>query len=216
MPESKKRKPRKNPSRAQERPRKSPVPKLDFSVPVDDVPPEPVRSRDPARPLPDDVLYEKPTLPEPASFDQVLVALADLDPLVQEVMLAQRLAAMPSQRDGSMPVNIPRMVRGPWAHHLRKLGVFVIPELATHELVAPDASGVMQNHTAMSLKSITTDDIWDVARQQDPEMARLVDGAKTPEEKKAAMRTLLNRMPVQQRVAMNRLMQTTPEELEPK
>jgi hypothetical protein len=215
MPESKKRKPRKQPNRAQQ-PRRSPVPKLDFShLNEEQAPSESRVSRDPARALPDEALYTKPELPEPATYAQVLVALTELDPLEQEVMIAQRLSAMPSQRDGSMPVNIPRMARGPWAHQLRKLGIFCIPELATHELVAPDASGVMQNHTAMTLKGLSREKLWEIAKDKNPKLAQLVDNAKTPEEKQAAMRTLLAQMPVEQQIAVQRLAQTTPQEMEP-
>lgn len=144
------------------------------------------------------------------------MALSELDPMAQEVMIAQRLAAMPSQKDGSLPVNIPRMVRGPWAHHLRKLGIFCIPELATHELVAPDpGTGVMVNHTAMSMRKIDTNDLWNIAKAQNPEIADLVENAKTPEEKKSAMRLLAARLPMEQRIALEKLASVGPEDLEP-
>lgn len=173
-------------------------------------------SREPAREIPQEDRYQLSDLPEPASYAQVLVALAEMDPMAQEVMIAQRLAAMPSQHDGSMPVNIPRMVRGPWAHHLRKLGIFCIPELATHELVAPDvATGVMVNHTAMSMRKIDTKDLWEVAKQQNPEIAHLVETAKTPEEKQRAMRILAAKLPTEQRIALEKLASLSAEDLEP-
>lgn len=149
--------------------------------------------------------YDLDGLPEPASYGAVLVALSRLDPLAQEVMIAQRLAVMPSQKDGSMPVNIPRMVRGSWAHHLRKLGLFCIPELATHELVANESAGIMENHTAMNTRRLTPDDLWEVAKSQSPELSSLVENAKTPEDKQRAMRLLAAKLPVEQRIALEKL-----------
>lgn len=167
-----------------------------------------------AQEIKEDERYDLDGLPEPASYGAVLVALSKLDPLAQEVMLAQRLASMPSQHDGSMPVNIPRMVRGPWAHHLRKLGIFCIPELATHELVTPETGGAMANHTAMKLKQITPDDMWEVAKSHNPDLASLVENAKTPEEKKKAMLLLAAKLPVDQRIALEKLssLQDSPEQ----
>lgn len=158
------------------------------------------------RELREEERFDLDGLPEPASYGAVLVALANMDPLAQEVMLAQRLATLPSQSDGGVPVNIPRMVRGPWAHHLRKLGIFCIPELATHELVAT-GDGIMVNHTAMSMRRLTTEDMWDIAKAHNPDLARLVEGAKTPEEKREAMRVLAAKLPVEQRLAMEKLSQ---------
>lgn len=220
MPESKPRK-RKAPAK-KAAPRKSPgLPNPNFAhtigrlAPAEDNPvPDQKPNRSPIREIPEDEKFAF-EMPEPASYEQVLVALAEMDPLAQEVMIAQRIAAMPSQRDGSMPVNIHRMVRGPWAHQLRKLGIFCIPELATHELVAPDAAGVMLNHTAMTLRKIDSKDIWEIAKQQDPALAKLVDEAKTPAQKRDAMRKLAAKLPVEQRIALERLNAVTPEELEP-
>lgn len=149
--------------------------------------------------------YSLNGLPEPASYGAVLVALAKLDPLAQEVMIAQRIAVMPSQKDGSMPVNIPRMVRGPWAHHLRKLGIFCIPELATHQLVSNQETGIMANHTPAQMKQMTPDDMWEIAKSQNPELGNLVDNAKTPEERQQAMRVLAAKLPVEQRIALEKL-----------
>ena len=157
------------------------------------------------RELKEEERYDLNGLPEPASYGAVLVALARLDPLAQEVMIAQRIGVMPSQRDGSMPVNIPRMVRGPWAHHLRKLGIFCIPELATHELVNSQDGGIMANHTPAQMKKITPDDMWEVAKTQNPDLANLVDNAKTPEERQKAMRILAAKLPVEQRIALEKL-----------
>jgi hypothetical protein len=173
-------------------------------------------SRDPAKPLSDDQLYQAVDLPEPATYAQVLVALSEMDPIIQEVMIAQRLAAMPHPGDpeNGMPVHIERPVRGPWAHHLRKFGIFCIPELATHELIAPDRStGVMINHTASTAKQLTADDLWKVAREESPELAHIVDTADTPEKKQEAAQKLLKGMPVAQRIALKRLMSKTDEEL---
>lgn len=167
------------------------------------------------REIPAEELYRPPSLPEPADYDAILVALHGLDPLAQELMIAQRLAAMPSQKDGSMPVNIPRMVRGPWAHNLRKLGIFCIPELATHELVAPDATGMLVNHTGAELGKIDRSDLWDRAKKANPSLGELVDNAHTPEEKRKAMAILAAKMPVEQRIAMERLISRSPEDLEP-
>lgn len=172
-------------------------------------------NRDPAKPIPEEARFPLPELPEPADYLEVLVALAKMDPLAQEVMIAERLAAMPSQRDGSMPVNIPRMVRGPWAHQLRKLGVYVIPELATHELVAPDGTGMMVNHTAGSVRKIEPGDIWDKVKKMNPDLAQMVDAAETPEQKREAMAVLLAKMPVDQRIAVQRLAEVDPRDLEP-
>lgn len=149
--------------------------------------------------------YDIDGLPEPASYGAVLVALTKLDPLAQEVMIAQRISVMPSQRDGSMPVNIPRMVRGPWAHHLRKLGIFCIPELATHELVNNQETGIMANHTPAEMKKMTPNDMWEVAKSHNPDLANLVDNAKTPEERQQAMRVLAAKLPVEQRIALEKL-----------
>lgn len=216
MPKSKPRKkaaPRKNPNAAV--PRRSPVPRVEV---VEDVPVE-KPSRDPARPRPPEELYEPYELPEPASYEAVLVALADMDPLAQEVMLAQRLAVMPHPGDGEamMPVPIMRRARAPWAHHLRKLGVFCIPELATHELVSAErADGGLVNHTAMSTRRIDDNDIWRMAKEQNPDLGALVDNADTPEKKQEAMAILAKKLPVEQRIAMQRLSRTTPEEMEPR
>jgi hypothetical protein len=213
MPESKKRKkkPLPNPNRAV--PRK----KLEFEKDsLADTPKGERFSRDPAKPLSEDQLYKAVNLPEPATYEQVLVALSQMDPIIQEVMIAQRLAAMPHPGDpeNGQPVHIERMVRGPWAHHLRKFGIFCIPELATHELIAPDrATGAMINHTASTAKKLTTEDLWEVARKQNPELAHIVDNADTPEKKQAAAQKLLKNMPVAQRIAMERLMSKSDEEL---
>lgn len=224
MPESKGRKPKpvanKSPSqRRQERMARLAGKQVLPSELVGTVTPEAPRevkpNRDPAREIPAGERFELPELPEPADYLQVLVALSKMDPLAQEVMIAERLGAMPSQRDGGMPVNIPRMVRPAWAHNLRKLGVFVVPELATHELVAPDGSGMLINHTAGTMRAIGPDDLWEKAKKMDPALGRLVDDADTPEEKREAMRKLASKLPVELRVAMDRLISTSAEELEP-
>lgn len=163
------------------------------------------QSSDVTRELKEEERYDLDGLPEPASYGAVLVALSKLDPLAQEVMIAQRIGVMPSQRDGSMPVNIPRMVRGPWAHHLRKLGIFCIPELATHELVTGNEGGIMANHTPAQMHKMTPDDMWEVAKSQNPDLANLVDNAKTPEERQKAMRILAAKLPVEQRIALEKL-----------
>lgn len=220
MPESRRRKKVQLPKNQQRHPnravpRKSPVRKVES---IKELPDAERFSRDPAKPIPEQDRYVPTELPEPASYDQVLVALADLDPLEQEVMLAQRLAAMPHPGDpeNGMPVHVERMARAPWAHHLRKLGIFCIPELATHELVSPDrATGVMVNHTAMSARKIDRDDLWRMAREKNPELAKLVDEADTPSKKRAAMKKLAGGMPVEIRIAMQRLVSTTTDELEP-
>lgn len=216
MPTSKPRKkaapkkaaPRRNPNRA--------VPRREL-FPDDPAPADGKLSRNPAKPLAEEQLYQAVDLPESASYAQVLVALSEMDPVIQEVMIAQRLAAMPHPGDpeNGMPVHIERMVRGPWAHHLRKFGIFCIPELATHELIAPDRStGAMINHTASTAKQLTADDLWKVAREANPELAHVVDNADTPEKKQAAAQKLLKDMPVAQRIALKRLMSKSDEELE--
>jgi hypothetical protein len=213
MPESKGRKrPRPNPNRAV--PRKSVMPKYERTA---DMPDFADLSRDPAKPLPPEQLYEPIELPEPASYDQVLVALSELDPLAQEVMIAERLAMMPHPGDPKrgMPVHIERMARGPWAHHLRKLGIFCVPELAVCELVATDRTGTMRNHTAMSTRRIGQDDLLEVVRQQNPAVGEMVDAAKTPAEKREAARILMAKLPVAERIALERILSTAPEDLEP-
>lgn len=212
MPKSKPRKKaRPNPNRA--------VPHKNLGLgaePQADVKESVRRSRNPAQPISDEQLYHAVDLPEPATYDQVLVYLSQMDPVIQEVMLAHRLAAMPHPGDpeNGMPVHIERMVRGPWAHHLRKFGIFCFPELATHELIAPDrATGAMINHTASTAKRITQDDLWEIARTQNPELAHIVDNADTPEKKQEAAQKLLKAMPVEQRIAIKRLMSKTDEEL---
>lgn len=157
------------------------------------------------RELKEEERYDLDGLPEPASYGAVLVALSELDPLAQEVMIAQRIGVMPSQQDGSMPVNIPRMVRGPWAHHLRKLGIFCIPELATHELVSSGQGDIMANHTPAKMQKITPDDLWEIAKSQNPELANLVENSKTPEERQRAMRILAAKLPIEQRIAVEKL-----------
>lgn len=223
MPESKGRKPapKKTPAkkRAAKRaaPRKSPVPKGLPKQPWS--PPEQSferPSRDPIRELSADEKFEMPELPEPASYDSVLVTLSRLDRLEQEVLIAQRLAAFPSQRDGGLPVPIPRMVRGPWADQLRKLGVFVIPELATHELAVDEGGGVMANHTAARMRKLSTDDFWAMAKQQNPELGAMVDAAETPEQKREAMAVLARKLPVEMRIAFERLLSHNPEDLAPR
>ncbi|AEJ95334.1 hypothetical protein SEA_LITTLELAF_53 [Mycobacterium phage LittleLaf] len=225
MPESKGRKPKKKAA-----PKKSAVPRKPV-LPVDEqrsVPPwEPRKNdprsldmkppnRSPIKEIPEDELPELPDLPEPPPWDEVLVALAKLDPLEQEVLIAQRIATMPSQKDGGMPVNVPRYARAPWARQLRKLGFFCIPELATHELVADPGGGMMANHTAARVRKLSRDDFWEMAKQQSPELGRMVDEAKTPEQKKEAMATLAKNLPVEIRIAFERLMSHDPEELAPR
>jgi hypothetical protein len=139
-----------------------------------------------------------------------------MDPLEQEVMIAQRIGAMPSQKDGGMPVNIHRSVRGPWARQLRKLGLFCIPELATHELVADPGGGIMENHTAGRLRKLSTDDFWEMAKAQSPQLGKLVDDADTPEKRQAAMQQLAKSLPVEMRIAFERLLTHDPEDLAPK
>jgi hypothetical protein len=183
-------------------------------MPLDEPEDRESKRREIAIEIPEERRYVPGDLPEPASEAQLLVALSRLDPLAQEVMLAARLAAMPNPTQGP-PINVHRAVRGPWAHQLRKLGVFCIPELATHELVAPDAAGVLVNHTGATLQSINRSDLWAKAKEQNPELARIVDEAKTPDQKRAAMRVLAAKLPVEVRVAMERLVETKPEDMEP-
>lgn len=218
MPESKPRKraaPRKKPAAKRAAKAATRTPLTHTQPPL--TPAERIRERrNPAREIPQENRFVLPELPEPADELSVLVALSKVDPLAQEVMIAERLAAMPTQHDGSGPVNIPRMVRGPWAHNLRKLGIFCIPELATHELVAPDGTGIMINHTAGSLRKIEPKDLWDRVKGMNPELADMVDKAETPEQKRQAMAVLLTKMPAEQRIAAQRLLDTRPEDLEPK
>lgn len=231
MPESKGRKPAKKSSAAQKRsakraqPRKRVVPEVPEEAPPipDFLRPGDTRSltfeppnRDPIRELADDEKFDLGELPEPASYEQVLVALSRMDPLEQEVMIAQRIAAMPSQKDGGMPVNIHRHVRGPWARQLRKLGLFCIPELATHELVADPGGGIMANHTAARLRKLSTEDFWEMAKQQNPQLGELVDRADTPEKRKEAMQQLAKSLPVELRIAFDRLLTHNPEDFTPR
>lgn len=205
-------------SRGRSQPRKKPVKaarKPLFPPEVTKDPPPERPSRDPIREIPEAQRYSVTELPEPATREQLLVALANLDPLAQEVMLAARLAAMPNPTNGP-PINVYRGVRGPWAHQLRKLGVFCIPELATHELVAPDAAGMMINHTGSTLRSIDRTDLWEVAKAQNPGLEQLIEEAKTPDQKRAAMAKLAAKLPVETRLAMEKLLETTAEDLEPK
>lgn len=223
MPESKGRKPAKKATpakkRAQKRaaPRKRVVPRPEVPDDLIDAPPPGVQfSRDPVRELTEDEKFDLPPLPDPASYEQVLVAVSKLNPLEQEAMIAQRLAAMPSQKDGGMPVNIHRHVRPAWARQLRKLGLFCFPELATHTLVADPGAGIMANHTAARLTKLSTDDFWEMAKEQSPELGKLVDDADTPEKKRAAMATLAKNLPVELRIAFERLMSHDPEDLAPR
>jgi hypothetical protein len=172
-------------------------------------------SRSPIRELTEDEQFELPKLPEPASHDELLVALAAMDPLEQEVLIAQRLAAMPSQKDGGMPVNVPRQVRAPWARQLRKLGFFCVPELATHELVADPGGGLMANHTPARMQKLTMDDFWEMAKQQSPGLGPLVDQADTPEKRREAMSALAKNLPVEMRIAFERLLSHHPDDLAP-
>lgn len=221
MPESKGRKPAKKVTPAKKRaakraaPRKRVTPRPEVPDDLMDAPPQ-WPNRSPVRELRDDEKFEMPELPEAASYDQVLVAASRLDPLEQEVMIAQRLASMPSQKDGGMPVNIHRHVRAPWARQLRKLGLFCFPELATHELVADVGGGIMANHTAARLRKLSTEDFWEMAKDQNPELGRMVDEADTPEKKRAAMTTLARHLPVELRIAFERLLTHNPEDLAPR
>lgn len=220
MPESKKRRKKVDLGpNAQKRPNRA-VPKKNVLPPpesIKDLPDAERFTRGPHKPRPEDELYSVPVeLPPPASYDQVLVALADLDPLAQEVLIASRLAAMPSPGDpeNGMPVHIERVCRGPWAHGLRKLGIFCIPELATHELVASDrATGAMVNHTASTMRQMNRNDIWDMVKDKHPEVAKIVEDADTPEKKAAAMEQLSAKLPAHIRIAMKRLASHTDEEL---
>jgi hypothetical protein len=66
------------------------------------------------------------------------------------------------------------------------------------------------------LQSIDRKDLWERAKEQNPELGKLVEDAKTPEQRQAAMRKLAGRMPVETRIAMEKLIATAPEDLEPK
>lgn len=222
MPESKGRKPKPKKTPAQKRAAKRATPRVPLTPEEKSERwsqrPQPTArpSRDPIRELADDEKFQLPDLPEPASYDAVLVALSKMDPLSQEVMIAQRISSMPSQKDGSMPVNIHRHVRPPWARQLRKLGIFCIPELATHELVADPGGGIMSNHTAAQLRKMSTDDFWEMAKQQNPQLGAMVDEADTPEKRQDAMRQLAKTLPVEMRIAFDRLMTHDPQDLEPR
>lgn len=223
MPESKGRKPAKKRPAKKAAPRKRVLPEQPVEVP-NFLRPHQNRgemtfekaSRDPIRELAADDQFKMPKLPKAATHDQVLVAMAGMDALEQEVMIAQRLAAMPSQKDGGMPVAIHRHVRAPWARQLRKLGLFCIPELATHELVADPGGGLMANHTAARLRKMSTDDFWDMAKQQNPELGQMVDAADTPEKRRDAMAKLAKALPVELRIAFERLLTHNPEDLAPR
>lgn len=164
----------------------------------------------------------KPRKAQPASMAQLMLALMNMDPLAQETMIAHRLATLPTGQDGKgPPANIPRMIRGPWAHHLRKLGVFCIPELATHEVVEPDAkaAGVMVRHTAAEMAPVTVDSIWERVKQMNPELATDVDAArkaKDPRKRMELMNRLYAQMPADQRAVAQRLMRSSPDELTPR
>lgn len=223
MPESKGRKPaKKTPAqkRAQRRaaPRKRVVPRPEVPDDLIDAPPPGIDwpSRDPVRKLTEDERFDMPPLPEPATYEQTLVAVSQLDPLEQEVMIAQRLAAMPSQKDGGMPVPIPRQVRAPWGRQLRKLGMFCFPELATHTLVNDGGGGMMANHTAARLTKLSADDFWKMAKDQSPELGKMVDDADTPEKRRAAMSVLARNLPVELRIAFERLLTHNPEDFTPR
>lgn len=215
MPESRKRK-RPNPNRAVPRKRLDLTPI--YPAPEPRTPPK--VNRDPAVEIPIEKRPPLPELPEPASYDAVLVALADLDPLAQETMIGQRLGVFPhpSDPEGKLPVPIHRNARAPWAHHLRKLGIFCIPELATHEVVLNDpVTGVAQHLTGSSMtQRIDENGLWQAAIAAEPGLAELVENAKTPEQKEAAMRKLEAKLPVAQRIALQRLRAARPEDLEPK
>lgn len=170
-------------------------------------------NRDPIEPVGEP---ELPTLPEPATYDQVLVALAMMEPLPQIVMIGQRLATMPSNAQGGMPVQIPKMVLGAWATQLRRLGIFCIPELATHTLVDQGGTGPMAKHTAQRMQAVTMDDLWEKAKEQSPALAQLVNEADTPEKRRKAMRKLQASLPVEQRIALERLQSHQPQDFEPK
>lgn len=172
-------------------------------------------NRSPVRELTEDEHFELPELPEEATYEQVLVAVSRLDPLEQEVMIAQRVSAMPSQKDGGMPVNIPRHARPAWANQLRKLGIFCFPELATHELVADPGGGIMANHTAGRLRKLSTEDFWEMAKAQNPELGAMVDAADTPEKRKEAMQQLAKSLPTELRIAFDRLLTHHPDDFEP-
>lgn len=207
MPESRGRKPKKaSPQRQKRRDdRPRPLPEIERDEQPTRHRNDPIREIDP-EPLPD--------IPEPASYEQLLVALSELDELSQEVMIASRLKSFPSQRDGGVPVNIPRMVRAPWARQLRKLGIFCIPELATHELVDPD-EGPLANLTGAEMRKVTPESLWEIARKQNPALGAEVDRAKTPAQKQALMRKLAASLPAEQRAALEELAKRSHEDLTP-
>ena len=167
---------------------------------------------------------EQPQRPdaEQATQAQLLMALMDLDPLTQETMIAHRLASLPTGQDGQgPPANIPRMIRGPWAHHLRKLGIFCIPELATHELLAPDpvAAGFGINHVGADMSEITVDSLWERVKAMNPGFAEQFDAArsaKDPALRKAMMDRLYAQMPAEQKLIAQRLLRESPENLTPR
>ena len=209
VPESKRRKPKfpPNPNKAIPRTRVTPLGVVEPDVPP---PPRERRRHSPTREITAEQRYVLPVLPEAATYDQVLVALSELEPLAQEILLAERLSLMPNPNEEGPPVPIPRQARPGWAHQMRQLGVFVIPELATHQLADSVHGG------PSSLRQMSREDLWDRAKAQNPALAKLVDGAKTPEDREKARKVLLARMPMEQQIAMEKLLSVSPEDLEPK
>ena len=153
---------------------------------------------------------------------QLILALMELDPLAQEAMIAQRLASLPTGQDGKgPPANIPRMIRGPWAHHLRKLGMFCIPELATHELTEPSSanSGFMVHHTAADMSPVTSDSLWERVKQMNPALATEIDAArnaKDPRKRMELMNKLYAQMAPEQKAIAQRMLRTDPDSLTPR
>lgn len=192
----------------QKKPRRPRKPLTPIEIPV---PPEERRfdRSNPAQEIPESQRWQIEELPEPATRDQLLVALSNLDPLSQELMIAARLASMPHPGGGDA-VHINRGMRAPWAHHLRTLGLFCVPELATHELREQD--GTLASPAVA--ETIGRDGMWEATKAANPEVAQLVENAKTPEEKREAMRLLASRLPVQHRLAMEKLIAAEPERLE--
>lgn len=135
-------------------------------------------------------------------------------------MLAARLASMPAQSErgnGGMPINVPHQIRAPWAHDLRKLGVFVIPELATHELVAAgEEAGMMRNHTPGEMRPISASTLMQRAREMNPELAKAYDAAKTPAEKRQMQTELFQKLSPQQRKIVEQVARTDPEVFTPR
>lgn len=95
--------------------------------------------------------------------------LSDDEYLNQLYLITAAVAVMPGAQPGMPNVTTPPPIRARWAAYLLSFGLRIDPELATHKLskVGPKAGG---NFTPMSRDSITREGLWEMVKEQSPDM----------------------------------------------